>query len=94
MQRVVNRVHGKTVVNLFAHTVDDNNIETVIERELLNVYPPSDSMSLELHKVISYLKERTMSDVEAVLQIVPVKICKTIKCNNIIRWIIILTILN
>ena len=93
MQRVVNRVHGKTVVNLFARIEDDNNIETLIEQELLKVYPPSDSMSLELHKVVLYLKERTMRDVEAVLQIVPVKICK-IKYNNITRWIIILTILN
>lgn len=90
MQKVVNRVHGKTVVNLFAHTID-TNIETLVEQELLNVYPPSDSMSLELHKVILYLNQTTTKDVEAVLQTVPVKIFKTVKYNNITRWIIVLS---
>lgn len=91
MQKVVNHVHGKTVVNLFAHTIDTNNIETLVEQELLKVYQPSDSMSLELHKVILYLNQTTTKDVEAVLQIVPVKIFKTVKYNNITRWIIVLS---
>lgn len=91
MQRVVNHVHGKTVINLFAHTIDDSNIETLIEQELLNVYPPSDSMSLELHRVVFYLKTWTARDIEAVLQSVPVKIVKTVKYNNITRWVIIIS---
>lgn len=88
MQKIINTVHGRKVINLFS--TKDDNIETVIEAELLNIFSPSDSMSLEILRVIDYLSKYSNYDMEVVLQTIPAKIFKGSTINNTTRWIIIL----
>lgn len=88
MQRITNMVHGRKVINLFSTRND--NVKTAIETELLNIFSPSDSMSLEILRVIDFLTKYSNYDMEVVLQTIPAKIFKSNTINNITRWIIIL----